>query len=188
MTSQTRNVPELVTEHLIIRVLTVRDHSVRRVGYLGRHAPNRPYDEGPPTADGLGIEDFHALVARFAGWAATDETYVFGLFLRSDSAMAGIFDLSTYVRDERDWANIGYVVHNQFQGQGLAAEALRAVLTAAHSNLDFQRVEAAVRPNNSAAVATALASGMECEGIRKRFWLDPDGWADHAIYASVRGL
>jgi [ribosomal protein S5]-alanine N-acetyltransferase len=53
------------------------------------------------------------------------------------------------------------------------------------SGLGFHRIEAAIRPDNVPAIACANAAGMEYEALRRSFWLDDDGWADHEIFVSI---
>lgn len=183
-----RRVPAVETERLVLRAFALTDFDAWRAGYRDRQPAGHAYDRGPIAESCLTMSDFAERVARFERWAAADETYVWGVFERSSARHVGTIDVDVYNRGDRDWANIGFFIHNTDQRRGLAREALRAVLGACHATLDFQRIEAATRPDNAPAIAVCRSAGMIEEGVRRRFWKDPDGWADHAIFASIRGL
>ena len=106
-------------------------------------------------------------------------------FEASSGDIVGAIDFGTYERGAVQWANLGFWLHNQHHRKGHGAEMIRAGLSIGMATLGYHRLEAAIRPDNAPAIKAAAAAGMEREGIRRRFWLDPDGWADHVIYAAI---
>src|SRR5262249_46594509 len=173
------------TERLVLRGLVKNDYQSWRSGHAGRYPARSVYDHGPLAADRLSRKAFDELVSRHARLAARDRVYVLAAFTRGASEHIGTFDLATIRRPDVGWANIGYMVHNQHQRRGFGREALTAVLRFGLEVVGFHRIEAAIRPDNDAAIALAKAAGMEYEGIRRSFWLDEDGWADHAIFVMI---
>ena len=176
----------LTTPRLIIRGLQPGDHAAWRRGYADRQPASRAYDRGPAPAKDLTL-------TRFGHWQTLqkrngrrDECYVFWLFLPDMSTTVGAIDISTLQRDNNAWANLGYVVHNQHQRQGYGREALAVLLPFAFEHLGYHRIEAAIRLDNAPAIALAASAKFKREGVRKKFWLDPDGWADHVIYTALR--
>ena len=173
------------TERLVVRGLVGADYQSWRSGYAGRYPARSTYDRGPVAADRLRRRAFDTVVSRHARLAALDQVYVLAAFTHGASEHIGMFDLATIRRPDVGWANVGYMVHNQHQRRGFGREALTAVLRFGLDVLGFHRIEAAIRPDNDAATALARAAGMEYEGIRRSFWLDEDGWADHAIFVVI---
>ena len=175
----------LETKRLVLRGLTETDFKRWRKGYAERQPKQHAFDRGPVAPSGLTRERFDHY--RSIHWrdARRDKAYVFCAFLRESGAAAGFVDISILERPQNSWANIGYVIHNQFQRQGLGKEAVAGVLKISAGILRLNRIEAAIRPDNTPAIALAKACGMRREGIRKRFWLDDDGWQDHVIYAAI---
>ncbi len=133
----------------------------------------------------LGEDRFDALVARHERLARRDDVYVLAAFAVRTGKHVGTFDLSTIRREDNAWANVGYGIHNGFQKRGHGSEGLRAVLAFGFDVLAYHRIEAAIRPDNGPAIACAKAAGMTREGLRRSFWLDDDGWADHEIFVAI---
>jgi len=173
------------TERLILRALSKRDYNAWRSGHASRRPAQHRYDHGPVATDRLGRAQFNALAARHERLARRDRVYVLTAFTRGAGEHVGTFDLSIIRRKDTGWANVGYVIHNHHQRLGYGAEALRAVLDFGLASLGFHRIEAATRPDNAPAIACAKSAGMELECLRRSFWLDDDGWADHEIFVTI---
>jgi RimJ/RimL family protein N-acetyltransferase len=165
--------------------LKVSDHAAWAERYGSRRAPRHRYDSGPIAPEHLTEERFQAWVKRHGRLARDDDTYVLAAFSARSGRHLGTFDLSTIRRNDNGWANIGYGIHNRFQGRGYGREGLAAMLAFGLNALGYHRIEAAVRPDNASAIACAKAAGMAHEGLRRSFWLDDDGWADHEIFVSI---
>ena len=70
-----------------------------------------------------------------------------------------------------DSAEIGYVLHPDYWGQGLAAEAVQAVLTFGFENLLLHRVEARFIEGNVASLRVMQKVGMTFEGYLRESML-----------------
>ncbi|MGX5696146.1 GNAT family N-acetyltransferase [Agromyces soli] len=80
---------------------------------------------------------------------------------------------------------IGWVLHPDFQGRGIAAEAAGAVLGFAFETLHAHRVHAHVDVRNEASARLCERLGMRREAtLREDQW--DDGWQDTAVYAVLR--
>lgn len=95
--------------------------------------------------------------------------FVFGIFDRVTGACLGTLDLYVLNRTLR-WANLGYQIHNNHWGKGIASEAAALALKLAFGPLDFHRVEASCELDNRASARVALRAGMIAEGIRRNFF------------------
>lgn len=80
---------------------------------------------------------------------------------------------------------IGWVVHPDYQGRGLAAEAAGAVLDFAFEALRPHRVHAQLDARNAASARLCERLGMRLEAtLREAEW--DDGWQDTAVHAILR--
>lgn len=85
-------------------------------------------------------------------------------------------------RPEHREAMVWYLLHPAQWGQGLAAEAVVALLGFAFDQLDLHRVWADCDPRNSASCRLVERLGFQREGtLRQNYWLRGE-WCDSAIY------
>jgi RimJ/RimL family protein N-acetyltransferase len=81
---------------------------------------------------------------------------------------------------------IGWVVHPDFQGRGLAAEAAAAALDVAFGRLVAHRVEAHLDARNAASARLCERLGMRHEAtLREERWSGGE-WEDSAVYGMLR--
>jgi [ribosomal protein S5]-alanine N-acetyltransferase len=73
---------------------------------------------------------------------------------------------------------IGFILHPDYWGRGLAAEALRAVLDRAFEVHRLASVEADVDPRNAASLGLLGRLGFEKTGRKKRTWRIDGRWCD----------
>jgi ribosomal-protein-alanine N-acetyltransferase len=79
---------------------------------------------------------------------------------------------------------IGWVIAQPFQRQGLATEAARSLLGYAFETLQCHRVIATCQPENTASWKVMEALGMRREGLYlKCIDRGVDGWWDEYVYA-----
>lgn len=79
-------------------------------------------------------------------------------------------------------AEIGYALHCDHWGRGLAHEALRLALAHAFDALELRRLEADIDPRNSASCALAERMGFVREGLLRERWCVADELQDSAVY------
>lgn len=76
---------------------------------------------------------------------------------------------------------IGYWVHSELTGRGVATGALALGLDHCFTSVMLHRVEATVRPENAASRKVLAKVGFREEGLLRRY-LDVDGeWRDHLL-------
>ena len=63
--------------------------------------------------------------------------------------------------------NLGYWVSHKYCGRGIASKAARHMVRYAFDELDFQRIEVVVLPDNLASKAVAEKLGGCCEGLQR---------------------
>ena len=87
---------------------------------------------------------------------------------------------------ENSRGEIGWTLHPNFAGRGYAAEAARAVLDIAFTQLRLHRVYAELDPRNHASIALCKRLGMREEAFFvKDLWFKGE-WADTGTYAILR--
>ena len=80
-------------------------------------------------------------------------------------------------------AEIGYTFDPQFQGQGLATEAVRAMVDHAFKHHGLHRIYGITDPRNTPSIKLMTRLGMRQEAhFRKNLWFKGE-WADDVVFA-----
>jgi RimJ/RimL family protein N-acetyltransferase len=126
---------------------------------LGRHQQMLLEKDG----DGMTLAAFDKETGRLAG--------DFVLFLRSTEHRCG---------------EIGYLLHPDFQGRGLATEGSRHLLEIAFGPMDLRRVVARLDARNTASAAVLRRLGMRHEAHFVENELFKGEWSDEDQFALLR--
>ncbi len=81
---------------------------------------------------------------------------------------------------------IGYWVGRSFTGGGIATAALALGVDRALGDVGLHRVDATVRPENSASRVVLDRSGFREEGLLRRYLYVDGAWRDHLLVARTR--
>lgn len=119
--------------------------------------------------------------------------WVWGLSLKAPHPQAGRvlgqIELApmSFPSDEAHHLRLGYLMSSRYWGQGLMAEAVRAVMAAAFAHAHVWRVDALCDVDNVSSMAMLARIGMPCEGRLRRALSHPnvshqprDAWV-HAL-------
>lgn len=109
-----------------------------------------------------------------------DSWFQFAIRWRDSAELAG--DLGLHFVG-RDTVELGISLAPSWQGKGLAAEALAAMLDLAFGELGRHRAFASVDPRNTPCIRLLAGLGMRQEAHFRESFRDGDAWADDAIYA-----
>lgn len=172
------------TQRLILRPQQPDDYESWYVGYSGRLPKQSKYDEGQINLDGCDADWFSNLCRRHQQQALSDYAYIFGVFSKQNNQHLGNVDISTIQREEKQWANLGYSIHNQYWRQGFGKEATIAALISGFENLGYHRIEAAINLDNHLSIALSQSIGLQRECIRRGFYYENGQWVDHIIYVA----
>jgi RimJ/RimL family protein N-acetyltransferase len=173
------------TERLILRPQEPDDYKPWYAGYSGRLPHQYKYDEGQVSLDGCDLNWFSNLCKRHQQQALSDYAYIFGVFSKKTNQHLGNVDISTIQREEKQWANLGYSIHNQYWRQGFGKEAVRAALRSGFEDFGYHRIEAAINLDNHSSIALAQSVGLQKECVRRGFYYETDQWVDHVIYVAL---
>lgn len=80
---------------------------------------------------------------------------------------------------------IGFILHPDFWGRGLAREALSAVIESSFALFPVPELTADVDPRNHACLRLLKGLGFEQTGRAARTWFVNDEWAD-SLYLTLR--
>ncbi len=82
-------------------------------------------------------------------------------------------------------AKLGYAIHAQRWGQGLATAAVRTLVNYGLEELDLHRITAAIGPDNVGSIRVVERLGFEYEG-RLRDHVHTNGaWRDSLLYSLI---
>lgn len=173
------------TERLILRPLMPNDYESWYSGYSGREPQKYKYDEGQISMEDFDYNWFIGLCDRHQEQALSDFAYLFAIYSKDTQKHIGSIDISTIQREDKEWANLGYSIHNQFWGKGYGKESVSASLFAGFQKLGYHRIEAAINLDNVPSIALAKSVGLYYEGIRRGFYFENNQWTDHLIFVAL---
>ena len=90
-----------------------------------------------------------------------------------------------HIRNKR--VAIGYIINPARQREGIAAEAVSAMLDFCFGALGLHRVQAFIHPDNVASRALAEKLGFRCEGVLRESLRVGETWRDEMLYALLAG-
>lgn len=82
-------------------------------------------------------------------------------------------------------AELGFVLAKEHWGKGIATEAVKKALKIGFKDLNIQRIEALVDPDNIASQRVLIKAGMHCEGLLKNYILFKGSLRDRYIYSFI---
>ncbi len=135
-----------------------------------------------------------------ASWAERHSPAVFALMLRHQrkearagrllpfavcvgGRLCGAVTVGGITRGAFDSGYIGYWVDRDVAGRGVTTTAVALVLDHCFGPVGLHRVEANVRPENTASRRVVDKLGMREEGLHRRYLFIDEDWRDHLTYA-----
>lgn len=97
----------------------------------------------------------------------------------------GMITFSQIQRGVAQYCFLGYHIDEQYNGQGLATEALITALSYVFDILQLHRIEANIMPHNQASIRVIEKLGFEREGLCKALLKIDGRWQDHWRYALI---
>lgn len=90
------------------------------------------------------------------------------------------------IDDRRGWANLGYWIHPDRQGEGYATEAARLAVTHGFDELRLHRISATILAQNVASKRVVEKLGFVHEGTKRDDAFLDGAYADREVYAVLR--
>jgi RimJ/RimL family protein N-acetyltransferase len=131
-------------------------------------------------------EDTRIFMARVAAEAAASPriTYSLAIVHRADGALVGSCGLYGRRVDLREY-EVGYVLHRDWWGRGIAPEAVAALLPFGFGELKAHRIYAQIDPGNHGSIRVVACNGFRLEGHHRKDCLVRGVWRDTLIYARL---
>jgi [ribosomal protein S5]-alanine N-acetyltransferase len=126
------------------------------------------------------------LVELFASWRTMANPGTrWGIQVKGKNTLGGTCGLFAWNRGWRK-CSIGYELNQKLQGQGYMHEALSACLAWGFENMQLNRVEAQVHPDNSASIRSLERMGFKREGLLRQLGFWGGQYHDMYHYALLR--
>ncbi len=154
-------IPPLHTDRLLLRGMKVSD-AEDMFAYAHRSDVTE-YLTWYPHRD---IQETRDYLTEIGRRYRTGDFYDWAIVSREDGRMIGTCGFTSF-DFASDAGEIGYVLNPAYQGQGLAGEAVRAVLDFGFSELFLHRVEARFIEGNIASRRLMERMGMQFEGYAR---------------------
>jgi ribosomal-protein-alanine N-acetyltransferase len=105
------------------------------------------------------------------------------LVLRPEERIVGAIHMNEIVRGVFQSAYLGYWIGAPHARRGYMTEGLGLALTHAFKRLGLHRLEANIRPENTASLALVRRLGFRREGLSPRYLKIAGRWCDHERWA-----
>ena len=116
------------------------------------------------------LDDAYAAIERFQTLYEHREAIIWGMALKDEEMLIGSC-LFFHFGPEFRYAETGYELNRAYWRQGLASEAMSAILTYGFDELDFHRIEANIDLRNTRSRNLLLKLGFTYEGnLRQRYY------------------
>jgi RimJ/RimL family protein N-acetyltransferase len=169
----------LETERLRLRPFTRGDVDAVH-SYRSREDVTRFLFDPPMSREAVA----EALQARIgqASWTGDNEKIFLAVERRDDSAMLGEVTLILRSAESRQ-AEIGYIFHPDYRGQGYATEAARCLLSLGFDDAGVHRIYARCHPRNEASRRVMERLGMRQEAHFREHSFVKGEWSEELIHA-----
>ena len=174
------SLPELATEHLLLRPLVMRD--ARDIfAYASDPEVARYVLWDPHTS----LADTRSYIRYMRGLYRRGLPSSWGVELRETGRVIGTVGFMWYSSQNLS-AEVGYSFAREHWNRGYATEALRAALCSAFASIPLNRVEAQHDVRNPASGRVMEKCGMKMEGVLRQRIKNKGELADVALWAILR--
>jgi len=128
------------------------------------------------------IDDAYELIQKTDDSLSANDGITWGISLKNDTQLIGTIGFWRIAK-EHYRAEIGYLLHPDFQGKGMMREALTAVLDYGFRTMGLHSVEANVNPANSASRKLMESNNFIMEAYFKENYYHDGKFLDSVIYS-----
>lgn len=171
--------PTLHTPRLILRALRMDD-----LDDLFEYASHPEIDRYTPWSRYGSLDEARADLAHYVGQYDGGNMPVWGVEHRTNQKLIGICDFNWHPQHRR--AEIGYTIAPGYWGQGLAVEAVQAMILFGFAKMDLVRIEAVCVLDNRASERVMQKVGMQFEGVLHSYQIWRGTPQNLKMYAIVR--
>ena len=144
---------------------------------------HRPWEPRPAA----GVDPYSSTVFReYLATASAENQERLLLCRLTDARILGAINFSQIIRGPLQGAFLGYWIGAEFARQGFMTEGLRLAAEHAFETLGLHRIEANIRPENTASIALVQRVGFRKEGYSPRYLKIDGDWRDHERWALLK--
>jgi len=171
----------LKSSRVILRKLEISDSEVIRKFAKNKKITKYTFVIPPPFTK----KKVQTFIKRIEKERKKGVSYYFGIELKENKKLIGMINLVKINKKNKN-AEVGFWLSPEYQGKGLAKEALELVLVFGFRKLKLKRIEARVLHKNKPAQKLLEKAGFKLEGrLRKRTFFK-NLWFDDLIYGILR--
>ncbi|MFI7666935.1 GNAT family N-acetyltransferase [Nocardia sp. NPDC049526] len=172
--------PVLETERLVLREWHPADASDI---FVFRSDPIAQRYNSSPHRD---VSDAQALINTLRTAYAAEEQIQWAI-TRRDNRPIGLFGFNSWQRFHRR-AEIGYDLARPHWGQGIATEALTAILRFGFDHMHLHRIQAHTIATNEPSIRLLTRLGFHRDAVLREYSLEDDGhFHDSTIWSLLEG-
>jgi len=162
ISSQLSKMPELHTERLLLRKMSVSDcadmYEYAQRPEVTKYLLWSPHPDMQSTKSYLESVQKEYKKGAFHDWA---------IVYKENNKMIGTVGFTRVDLNNRT-GEVGYVLNPAYWGKGIAREAVKEVIAYGFSMLNLERIEARYMEGNAASLAVMKACGMTYEGMFRK--------------------
>ncbi len=180
LTAKFPDIPSLETSRLRLRKLSLADA-----------ADTFAYASDPEVARYVrfvvhkSIADSERFISRVMEQYATRAEPVWGMELKAEAKVIGSIGFVKWERDHRR-IELGYALGRPWWGQGLAPEAVAAIVEFAFAHTNVNRIEAFCFTEHRASARVLEKCGFQLEGVLRQYEEIKGRWPDVKLYSKLR--
>ena len=171
--------PYLSTERLNLRPVEIAD--VHELFLIRSDEQVMKYIDRPLAK---ATEDAKALIQVIIDGLNANEAITWAISLKKEPKLIGTIGFWRII-EEHYRAEIGYVLHPEFQGKGIMQEALEKVLDYGFNILKLHSIEANVNPNNAASIKLLERNRFVKEAYFRENYYSNGKFLDTVIYSLI---
>lgn len=175
---QMERLPLIETDRLMLRALEVED-SLALFDYFSKELVMQYYDLSPFKS----IEEAIEMINTWHKRTERGEGYRWGITLK-DSTVIGTCGFHN-ISKEHNRAELGYDLHPDYWGKGIATEACAALIEHGFEQLQYHRIEAYIDPLHTASRRVLHKVGMKTEGCLRDYFFEKGEFVDAEILSII---
>lgn len=163
-----------------LKILDINDFEAWKKTQLNQLDPQNEWDRSHRKEE-VTKAAYKTLLKKQALARKSDKNFSYGIFYKGE--FAGFVMAMDIVRGITHSAYLGYTLHNQFWGKGIAPTAIEKFFKVAFKDLGLHRLQAGIEPHNKRSLAVAKKLKMRREGISKHVVYLRGEWQDLVQFA-----
>ncbi len=169
--------PQLFSQRLKLRQVMTED--VNEMFFLRSNERVLEFLDRTPAKS---IEEAQQFIKELNDLEDKHEAVTWAITLKENANLIGTIGYWRILK-EHYRAEIGYVLHPDFQGKGIMHEALSVVLNYGFKTMNIHSVEANINPNNKPSINLLKKNNFKQEGYFKENYYFNGKFIDSAIYS-----